>query len=153
MSDQEVGCDAHKLFSLFAVLDSKGRLIGGAIRDFLSQFPVGTAVALESVGPVLDRQRDRRGLLPPPHGPRLQGQGHDPAARQKRPEEGRGMMRNVDKTDKLDAEGAKRGRIRLGRPASLSVAWLQTTVKGLGPPGSAEITAPYTESGERRPRV
>ena len=56
-SHYRIGCDAHKLFSLFAVLDSKGQVIGrtrvnherGAIRNFLSQFPEGTPVALESV--------------------------------------------------------------------------------------------------------
>jgi hypothetical protein len=35
----------------------------------------------------------------------------------------------------------------------MSVAWLQKTVKGLGPPGSQETADPYTESGERRARV
>ena len=57
-SDYTVGCDAHKHFSLFAVLDEKGDLVQrprvghvpGAIRAFLSQFPEGTPVALETVG-------------------------------------------------------------------------------------------------------
>jgi hypothetical protein len=57
-SDYTVGCDAHKHFSLFAVLDGRGRLaqrvrVGhapGAIQAFLAQFPEGTPVALESVG-------------------------------------------------------------------------------------------------------
>ena len=58
MSDCKIGCDAHKLLSLFAVLDCKGQVIGrtrvnherGAIRDFHSQFLEGTPVALETVG-------------------------------------------------------------------------------------------------------
>ncbi len=35
----------------------------------------------------------------------------------------------------------------------MSVAWPQKTVKGLGPPGSAKLADPYTESGQRRARV
>jgi len=57
-SDYTIGCDAHKHFSLFAVLDEAGQLaqqvrvghVPGAIGDFLSQFPDGTPVALETVG-------------------------------------------------------------------------------------------------------
>lgn len=56
--DYTIGCDAHKHFSLFAVLDEKGDLLQrtrvghlpGAIAAFLSQFPEGTPVALETVG-------------------------------------------------------------------------------------------------------
>jgi hypothetical protein len=66
VSHYKIGCDAHpsqttragKHFSLFAILDSQGQLIRhdrvnhtrGAIRDFLSEFPPDTPVALESVG-------------------------------------------------------------------------------------------------------
>ena len=58
MSHYRVGCDAHKHYSLFAVMDEAGQLrekkrvnhVRGAIRDYLSQFPKGTPVALESVG-------------------------------------------------------------------------------------------------------
>jgi hypothetical protein len=53
-----IGCDAHKRYSLFAVLNSKGESVRrdrvnherGAIKDYLSQFPEGTPVALESIG-------------------------------------------------------------------------------------------------------
>jgi hypothetical protein len=53
-----IGCDAHKRYPLFAVLNSQGKLlqqqrinhVRGAIMDFLIQFPSGTPVALESVG-------------------------------------------------------------------------------------------------------
>ena len=53
-----IGCDAHKHFSTFAVLDDEGHLqeqirinhTPGAIKNYLSQFPEGTPVALESVG-------------------------------------------------------------------------------------------------------
>jgi len=57
-SHYRVGCDAHKHYSLFAVLDDCGRPVErtrvnhepGAIRAFLSRFPEGTPVALETVG-------------------------------------------------------------------------------------------------------
>jgi hypothetical protein len=87
-SDYAVGCDAHpgqparagKHFSLFAVLDEKGDLlqrtwvdhVSGAIAAFLSQFPEGTPVALETIGNghtpatsglVLDRRRARPGPM------------------------------------------------------------------------------------------
>jgi transposase len=99
MSDYKIGCDAHKLFSLFAVLDSKGQLIGrtrvnherGAIRGFLSQFPKGTPVALETVGNwywIVDEIEEASCL------PRM---AHAYKAKV--------MMGNVDKTDKLDAQG------------------------------------------------
>jgi hypothetical protein len=54
----KLGCDAHKYYSLFAVLDRRGRAVSrtrvnhepGAVRAFVSQFPPGTPVALETVG-------------------------------------------------------------------------------------------------------
>lgn len=57
-SHYKVGCDAHKHYSFFSVFDGQGRAVQrtrvdhqqGAIRDFLSQFPPGTPVALETVG-------------------------------------------------------------------------------------------------------
>lgn len=57
-SHHKVGCDAHKHYSLFAVLDHRGRPVErtrvnhepGAIRTYLSRLPEGTPVALETVG-------------------------------------------------------------------------------------------------------
>jgi hypothetical protein len=57
-SHYKVGCDAHKHFSVFAVLDRRGRVVKrdrvnhepGAIQAYLSQFPPGTPVGLETVG-------------------------------------------------------------------------------------------------------
>src|SRR3972149_6523975 len=57
-SHYRVGCDAHKRYSVFAVCDGKGKVLDrvrvnherGAIQGFLSQFPSGTPVALETVG-------------------------------------------------------------------------------------------------------
>jgi hypothetical protein len=53
-----VGCDAHKHYSQLEVQDSKGRVMkrvrvdhdAGAITRFFSGLPLGTPVALESVG-------------------------------------------------------------------------------------------------------
>jgi hypothetical protein len=57
-ADYKLGCDAHKRYSLFAALDQRGRVVSrtrvdhqpGAIRGFVSRFPPGTPVALETVG-------------------------------------------------------------------------------------------------------
>ena len=53
-----IGCDAHKHYSQFAVINSKGELCTqtrinheqGALYRYLSRFPRGTPVALESIG-------------------------------------------------------------------------------------------------------
>lgn len=98
-SDYTVGCDAHKHFSLFAVLDERGDLLQrtrvghapGEIRTFLSQFPEGTPVALETVGNwywIVD-EIEKAGCIP------LLAH----AAKAKI------MMGNIHKTDKLDAHG------------------------------------------------
>ncbi len=98
-SNYKVGCDAHKHYSLFAVLDGDGRLmqrtrvnhLAGAIRAFLSQFPEGTSVALETVGNwywIVD-EIEEAGCIP------LLAH----AAKAK------SMMAYVHKTDKLDADG------------------------------------------------
>jgi transposase len=91
--------DAHKRYSQFEVLDSlakpiaKGRIhhARGAIREFCSQFPPGTPVALETVGNwywIAD-EIEEAGCLP-----RL---AHAVKAKV--------MMGNVNKTDKIDAHG------------------------------------------------
>jgi transposase len=94
-----VGCDAHKRYSLMAVRDGKGRVLDrvrvdherGAIESFLSRFPSGIPVALETVGNwywIVD-EIEAAGCL------RLLTH----AAKAK------AMMGLVHKTDKLDAEG------------------------------------------------
>ena len=53
-----IGCDAHKHYSQFAVYEGDQTRCKqvrvehepGAIREFLSEFPEGTPVALESIG-------------------------------------------------------------------------------------------------------
>jgi hypothetical protein len=53
-----IGCDAHRRYSLFAVLDTSTLSAEqtrvnhqpGAILELLSDFPEGTPVALETVG-------------------------------------------------------------------------------------------------------
>jgi len=98
-SDYTIGCDAHKHFSLFAVLDRKGDPVErtrvghvpGAIGAFLSQYPEGTPVALETVGNwywIVD-EIEEAGCIP------LLAH----AAKAKV------MMGNIHKTDKLDAQG------------------------------------------------
>jgi transposase len=98
-SDYTLGCDAHKHFSLFAILDEKGIMmqrtridhVPGAICTFLSQFPGGTPVALETVGNyywIVD-EIEKAGCIP------LLAH----AAKAKV------MMGNIHKTDKLDAQG------------------------------------------------
>jgi transposase len=94
-----IGLDAHKRYSQFEVLDplantiSKGRIQHdrGALKEFFSQFPPGTPVALETVGNwywIAD-EIEAAGCLP-----RL---AHAAKAKV--------MMGNVNKTDKIDAHG------------------------------------------------
>lgn len=98
-SDYTVGCDAHKHFSLFVVLDANGALfqrtrvghVSGAIAAFLSRFPEGTPVALESVGNWywIVNEIERAGCIP----------------LLAHPAKAKLMMGNIHKTDKLDAQG------------------------------------------------
>ena len=98
-SHHKVGCDAHKHYSLFAVLDHRGRPVEqtrvnhepGAIRAFVSRFPPGTPVALETVGNwywIVD-EIEQAGCVPL--------LAHAQMAKK--------MMGHVHKTDKLDAQG------------------------------------------------
>lgn len=95
----KVGCDAHKHFSLFAVLDRHGKVVQrtrvdhapGAIHAFLSRLPPGTPVALETVGNwywIVDEIERARCV------PQL---AHAQMAKNR--------MGHVHKTDKLDADG------------------------------------------------
>ncbi len=94
-----IGCDAHKRYSLFAVLNRQGQSIRrdrvnherGAITDYLSQFPEGTPVALESIGNwywIVD-EIEAAGCIPQ--------MAHALKAKL--------LMGNINKTDKLDADG------------------------------------------------
>ena len=94
-----VGCDAHKHYSLFSIFDGQGRVVRrtrvdhqrGAIQDFLSQFPPGTPVALETVGNwywIVDE---------------IEGAGCTPLLAHALLAKKR--MGYVHKTDKLDADG------------------------------------------------
>jgi transposase len=99
MSNYKIGCDAHRKFSQFAVLNDKGQFLEqvrvnhepGAIRIFLSRYPADTPVALETIGNwywIVD-EIEAAGCVPLlTH-----------AAKAKI------MMGNVNKTDKLDAKG------------------------------------------------
>jgi transposase len=112
--DYGIGCDAHKHYSQFAVMDDGGNLLAqrrvdhqpGAIRTFLEDMPEGTPVALETVGNwywIAD-EIEAAGCLPLlTH-----------AAKAKV------MMGNVNKTDKLDAKGLA----KLLHLDSLPTVWL-----------------------------
>jgi transposase len=109
-----IGCDAHKRYSQFAVYEgdqTRGKQVRveherGAIREFLSQFPEDTPVALESIGNwywIVDEieQAGCQALL-----------AHAAKAKV--------MMGNVNKTDKLDA----RGLAMLLRNGTLLTVWI-----------------------------
>lgn len=109
-----IGCDAHRRYSLFAVLDTPTLSVEqtrvnhqpGAILEFLSGFPEGTPVALETVGNyywIVD-EIEQAGCVP------LLAH----AAKAKV------IMGNINKTDKLDATGLAT-LIHLG---SLPTVWL-----------------------------
>ena len=98
MVNYTIGCDAHKHFSVFAVLDHHGKLCShqrvehetGAIRKFLEGFPASTPVAIESVGNwywIVDEIEAAHCL------PLLTN-----------PAKAKVMMGKVNKTDKLDAQ-------------------------------------------------
>lgn len=114
MTNYKIGCDAHRRYSQFAILDHEGHFLQqvrvnhlpGAIRDFLEDYPSGTPVALETVGNwywIVD-EIEAAGCLP------LMAH----AAKAKV------MMGNVNKTDKLDAKGLAT-LLHLG---SLPTVWL-----------------------------
>lgn len=114
MFDYTIGCDAHKHYSVFAVLDKAGKLHQlkrvehetDAIRTFLEDFPAGTPVALESVGNwywIADE---------------IEASGCVPLLTH--PAKAKVMMGNINKTDKLDAKGLAT-LLRLG---SLPSVWL-----------------------------
>jgi transposase len=109
-----IGCDAHKHYSMFAVLDDEGQLhqqirvnhAPKAIKDYLSQFPEGRSVARETVGNwywIID-EIEEAGCIPK--------MAHAAKAKV--------MMGNVNKTDKLDAKGLA----TLERLGTLPVVWL-----------------------------
>lgn len=99
MTHYTIGCDAHKRFSMFAVMGANGKVQQqvridhepGAIQDFLSTFPEGTKVALETVGNWywIVNEIEAAGCQPL--------MAHAVKAKI--------MMGNINKTDKLDAAG------------------------------------------------
>jgi transposase len=114
MSHYRVGCDAHKHYSRFAVLDDRGKLQEeqrvnhkpGALRAYLSELPEGTPVALESVGNwywIVD-EIEAAGCVP--------RMAHALFAKK--------MMAHIHKTDKLDAKGLA----TLEHLGSLPTVWI-----------------------------
>lgn len=109
-----VGCDAHKKFSQFLVMDETGQVrreakvmhVRGAIRRYLQGFPAGTPVALETVGNwywIADE---------------MEAAGAEP--RLAHAAEAKLMMGHMNKTDKLDAKGVA----TLLRNGTLPTVWL-----------------------------
>jgi transposase len=99
MENYTIGCDAHKKYSQFSVMDSQGKIVKrarvehtpGAIQKFLLVYPKGTQVALECVGNwywIVDEIEAASCV------PRLTNPG-----------KAKLMMGHVNKTDKLDADG------------------------------------------------
>lgn len=94
-----IGCDAHKRYSRFAAVNSDGQLVSSTrvehvaalYRGYLGRLPVGTPIAIETVGNWYWMIRE------------IEGAGHRPilvhAAKAKL------MMGQINKTDKLDAKG------------------------------------------------
>ena len=109
-----IGCDAHKHYSQFALYEGdqthckqvRVEHERGAIREFLSEFPEGTPVALESIGNwywIVD-EMEQAGCIP----------------LLAHPAKAKAMMGNVNKTDKLDA----RGLATLLRNGTLPKVWI-----------------------------
>ena len=93
------GCDAHKHYSVFALANQKG-LLGrpvrvehsrGIFRSYLESLPEGTTIAVETIGSWYWMVDD------------MEGAGHNPILTDARKAKAR--MGQVNKTDKLDAEG------------------------------------------------
>jgi transposase len=99
MENYTIGCDAHKRYSQFSVLDYRGKVYQrariehhpGEIQKYLSQFPKGTPVALECVGNwywIVDA---------------IEASGCTPYLTNAY--KAKLMMGHVNKTDKLDGDG------------------------------------------------
>jgi transposase len=112
--EQFIGCDAHKKFSVFVAVNEKGQA-GEAVRiphdrqvyrDFLSELPPQSAIAVEASGHYswLVDEMERLG-----HHPRLAN-----------PLEAKRRMGLTNKTDKLDA----RGLAILLRNGTLPEVWI-----------------------------
>jgi transposase len=113
--EQFIGCDAHKKFSVFVAVNEKGQA-GEALRvkhddrqlyrDFLSQLPLHSAIAVEASGHYswLVDEMERLG-----HCPKLAN-----------PLEAKRRMGLTNKTDKLDA----RGLAILLRNGTLPEVWI-----------------------------
>src|SRR5215472_387867 len=97
--EQYIGCDSHRRYSVFVVMDEKGRATApmrvehnrSEVRDFLKRLPAGSNVAIESTGGWywLVDELEAAGLTP-----RL---AHAYDAKQR--------MTGRNKTDPLDARG------------------------------------------------
>lgn len=114
MSDYKVALDAHKRYSVASVVDGRGKTVHrgriehepGAIRAFCEGFAQGTPVALESVGHwywIVDE---------------IEAAGCQPLMAHAR--RAKLMMGQVNKTDRLDADGLA----RLLHNGTLPTVWI-----------------------------
>jgi len=109
-----IGCDAHKKYSVFSGISEAGEIIPakrvahdrGKYRLFLEALPEGSTIAIESVGNWywLVDEMERAG-----HRPTLV-----------HPAKAKLMMGQINKTDKLDAQGLS----RLARNGTLPAVWV-----------------------------
>jgi transposase len=99
MTDYKLGLDVHKRYSQVAVLDAQGKMCRREklihspelLQEYLDQFPPGTPVAFETVGNWYWIAEA------------IEAAGCEP--RMAHAAKAKVMMGNVNKTDKLDAEG------------------------------------------------
>lgn len=109
-----IGCDTHKHYSIFCVVDGRGRAgkgqrvenSRGLFRRYLAGLPAGSEIALETVGHwywVVD-EMERAG-----HNPHLTAAG-----------KAKLMMGGINKTDTLDAQGLA----KLLRNGTLPEVWI-----------------------------
>ncbi len=114
MSDYKVALDAHKRYSVASVVDGRGKPVHrgriehqpGAIRAFCEGFPEGTPVAVESVGHwywIVDE---------------IEAAACEPKLAHAR--KAKLMMGQVNKTDRLDADGL----VRLLHNGTLPTVWI-----------------------------
>lgn len=114
---QYIGCDAHKKYSIFSSIDEAGRR-GCPVRvehdrriyaGFLRTLPEGSVIAVESIGSwywMIDE---------------MEKAGHEPALVD--PRKAKLMMGQVNKTDKLDADGLA----VLNRNGTLPRIWIPSS--------------------------
>ena len=109
-----IGCDAHKKYSVFTTISEAGEIIPAkrvehdrnSFRSFLETLPPASPIAIESTGNWywLVDEMEKAGHMPSPV----------------HPAKAKFMMGQINKTDKLDAQGLA----ILARNGTLPVVWI-----------------------------